>query len=157
MRAAKAPVALNNLRHNPHQRWCGHESDWPGPDGDLAANRLANRFLSLSVESKFEVQSGCRIYAMGSCFAREIESALQRTGSNILRYDEQFFDAKTFSSPFPWGRSSFRNRFNTASMLLEIQRITGETDLPSDSLLSGSGTRLPISIFIRTATRAIFR
>lgn len=139
MKVTKARDVLANLRKNAFSTWCGSDTDAPGPNRNYAANRLQGRFANVEVEKKFDLNKGGSVYAMGSCFAREIEAALVRTGFRVPSCnDYQGFDSETFSAPHSWGAQAFVNRFSTASMLLEIQRITGEIDLADDSLVLGS-------------------
>lgn len=85
------------------------------------------------------------VFAMGSCFAREIESALMARGHNVVSMDKKAIDRPEFMTPeHPvkghGPRTGFFHRYTPSSMLQEFRQsfdeIPGWTDT---SLLSRYG------------------
>lgn len=81
-------------------------------------------------EKNLTIHQGASIFAMGSCFAREIEEAFAQRNFPILSRPP--FDL------LPSGRAEYGtlNRYNTASMLLEFRRLLEDQSVvPDDALL----------------------
>lgn len=79
------------------------------------------------------------IFAMGSCFAREIERALTKMGGNVISVDNRINRAE-FRDAAGVVRNGFFHRFTPIAMLQEFQQAFGE--LPGwakGSLLIPSG------------------
>ena len=134
--------ALSNMRRNPMSIWCGNEADSAGANQSYAGNRLKANFPSLRVTPKFELTAGSSVYAMGSCFAREIEAALGRQNFNVRSFRHEDFPPELFASPHVWGPSNFLNRYNTASMLLEVERLAGVRTIADTAMLYGASDKL---------------
>jgi hypothetical protein len=128
---------LKNLRSNRNSSWCGDDFDSPGINPTYAANRLRQPFLTVSIKKKFDLDPAMSVYAMGSCFAREIELAMRAAGLAVLSYRPDEFETELYESDYDYGAHSFLFRYTTASMLQELERITGQYDLPERSLLVG--------------------
>lgn len=141
-RKISAREALENIRRNPMSIWCGNEADSAGANESYAGNRVKARFPEMLVAPRFDLAIGSSVYAMGSCFAREIEAALDRKGFDVKSFRQEDFPAEIFSSPHVWGASNFLNRYNTASMLLEVERLAGIRDLPAEAMLYGPAEKL---------------
>lgn len=126
--------AINNIRGNSYRAWCGDSTEDPGANSNYAANRLMTHYPYINPPKINGFHRGCEIYAMGSCFAREVESALKRRSYIVTSYDKEKFEVDLFSGTDEWAPSAFINRYNTASMLLEVKRALGlftltDTDL----------------------------
>ncbi|TMF67432.1 MAG: hypothetical protein E6I17_09170, partial [Chloroflexi bacterium] len=67
--------AVRRLRENPASRW---QSGWEiEPAEGTAWQRITSEpFFTPRVDAGFTVEASDRIFALGSCFAREVESAL---------------------------------------------------------------------------------
>lgn len=135
MRTIESSVALSNIRKNRMSTWCGYETDIPGPNPSYASNRLADPLVTVKFDKKFPIDKGSSLYAMGSCFAREIEAAFGRENFNVLSYRKDFFPADLFSGSHEWSPAAFLNRYNTGSMLLEVQRLTDDIVLSDSELI----------------------
>jgi hypothetical protein len=146
--------ALSNLKNNRHGIWArGGDGNSPGPDPDYAANRVSKPFAEVHGRSIFALDAQTKVFAIGSCFAREIEGAFARRGFQVLSNDDpylregcdarpgetQVFNPTDFPSESPWGPGNYVNRYTTVSMLQELQRSIGGMDLPDDALLYETG------------------
>jgi tetratricopeptide (TPR) repeat protein len=72
-----AAEAFANLKSNPHGRW---------PRADAPDNRFAY-FADPGFNPRFKLEPGQRIFTIGSCFARNIETALAARGFDIPMLD----------------------------------------------------------------------
>lgn len=142
MRTLSSEAALGNIRNNPMSVWCGNDADTAGANQNYAGNRVKQEFLPVAVTKKFDIAEGDSVYAMGSCFAREIEAAFGRGGFDVLSFKSEDFSEEDFRSPHSWGASNFLNRYNTASMLAEVERVLGVRDIADDKLVYGPADRL---------------
>lgn len=120
-----------NFRENPHNRW-GKGEDRPAAGNSADASfRIHRSTLPMWLrESGLSIDGGSALFAMGSCFAREVEAAFFRRGFNVL--------SRPSLELLPSGRPEFGtlNRYNTPSMLLEFQRLlTNPNAVPDDALL----------------------
>lgn len=95
-----------------------------------AANRIFSGFFTpQNLPDARRVVGNDGVFAMGSCFAREIEAVLRKLGFNVLSMDmdllarEDFSDAKGI-------RTGFFHRFNVPAMELELRRAFD--DVPFD-------------------------
>lgn len=121
-----------SLRSNPHNQWSrGGNSHDPGTDSKLAANRIHRPVLPMWMPpTQHSVTPGASVFAMGSCFAREIERSLLMRGFQVL--------SRPAELEVPGDRTEGEavNRYNTPSMLLEFRRLLeGEEVVPDDALL----------------------
>lgn len=137
MKTYEASEALEHLRKNRFAQWCGDSEDHPGHNESMAAVRLRGSLADIQVKPKFSMEEGQSIYAMGSCFAREIELALSKERFDILSFDDAVIGGELFESKVQFGAGSFLFRYTTASMRMEIGRVLGEIHVPDDKLLSG--------------------
>ena len=77
LRKLSAADAFANLKGNPHGRW---------PRADDPDNRFAY-FADPAFSPSFRLEPGQRIFTIGSCFARNIETALAARGFDIPMLD----------------------------------------------------------------------
>ena len=116
-----------NLKSNHHHKWGKADSGQPSD----ACHRLHKRELNIwRPRTDVKVDQGAAIFAMGSCFARRIETVFMERGFPVL--------SRPIEQPglgIDIAESSLTNRFNTASMLLEFRRILESPEaLPDDAL-----------------------
>ncbi len=83
--------AISNYSHNkPFSLWSSGEPDAPNPwekfEADQAADRVFSDFLHLKFKPKFKFPSTATFFASGSCFAREIELALNKSNYKVLSW-----------------------------------------------------------------------
>ncbi|RXF74319.1 GSCFA domain-containing protein [Hansschlegelia zhihuaiae] len=118
-----------NFKSNPNWRWGkGDAGDSPTD----ACQRIGRATLPIwRPRTDVKVPAGASVSAMGSCFARRIETVFQEEGFTVLSRPQELpeLDQGVYES-------QLTNRFNTASMLLEFRRILeGPEVLPDDALL----------------------
>lgn len=104
----------------PDERRYWHRQDINPFDrkGPYASQRLRNRYLLPYLKPGFSIAPSDRIYAIGSCFARGIESALALRGFDVVSAAKDFdaFElAAHESTPL-----SFANKYTTYSMAQEL-------------------------------------
>jgi hypothetical protein len=92
--------ALRRLRENPASRW---QSGWEvTPAAGTAWHRITSApFFTPAVDAQFSVESDDRIFALGSCFAREVEAALSRLGFKVDSLTDQFAGLETYGPRHP--------------------------------------------------------
>src|SRR3989440_12730751 len=88
--------AVRRLRENPASRW---QSGWEvEPAEGTAWQRITSKpFFTPRVDAGFTVQADDRIFAIGSCFARNVEAALSRLGFTV----DSLTNADTFGGLTP--------------------------------------------------------
>ncbi|NUB46515.1 GSCFA domain-containing protein [Fertoebacter nigrum] len=122
--------ALQTFKIDGATQWGkGRNSHQPGTNPMNASARLHQQSIRFFVDGTPEqILPGSTIFAVGSCFAREIERHLARQGFKIA----SFVPGETDD-----GKSevSITNRYNTASMLLEMRRLLEEPDILADDAL----------------------
>lgn len=93
------------------------------------AHRLVP-FADVAHTPKFKFSSDAKIFTAGSCFARNVEKSLVRSGYDVLSSRD------TFYNPFP-DRVAFQryNKYTIASILNEIEWALGEKPMDSEALL----------------------
>ena len=112
----------------------GATSDHPGKHPMNASVRLYQKEIQLwSGHDPVLIAPGSSIFAVGSCFAREIERVLYLKGFNIGSYMLGDVDPGITEV-------TLTNRYNLASMLLELRRLLeSESVLPDTALLMQQG------------------
>jgi GSCFA family len=110
---------MRRLRENPASRW---QSGWEiEPKEGTAWHRITSEpFFTPRVDAGFTVEAGDRIFALGSCFAREVEGALSRLGFTV----DSLTDAGTFEGLATYGtRHPFEllNKYNPESIYQELR------------------------------------
>jgi hypothetical protein len=115
--------ALANRKLNPRRSWNGAAStDSPSGDPDDASSRIFGPFARIA-----PAYDGPRlgltdpVFAMGSCFAREIETALIGRGGNVVSIDDRI-DRPEFKDARGRQRTTFFHRYTPRSMLQEFQQ-----------------------------------
>jgi len=121
--------AIQDSRGNDHKTWNrGKTSDMRSEFMTDASNRIIDGFAEVKPRYNGPLLSGgAPVFAMGSCFAREIEAALTRMGGNVISVDDTI-DREEFRDDQGRLRNGFFHRFTPRSMLQEFQASFG--DLP---------------------------
>ncbi len=73
---AAAKEALWNCNRNYARTWYKDDADPDDPEGNYAFQRLRQTWFTPSIKPKFKLQRDDKFYAIGSCFARGLESSL---------------------------------------------------------------------------------
>ncbi len=107
----------------------GESADAPGTHPMNASARLYQREIRLwAGTNPVRITPGSSVFAIGSCFAREIERVLDLKGFDIGSYVPGNADDVI-------KEVALTNRYNTASMLLELRRLLeGPGILPDNAL-----------------------
>ncbi|MEI9963898.1 MAG: GSCFA domain-containing protein [Caulobacteraceae bacterium] len=136
MQSIKAEDAFATLRDNKAGSWA---DDAPGAAVSRihgAPARIASGYAGP------KIGAASPIFAMGSCFAREIEHHLRNSGANVVSVDASL-DVPEFRAAAGDVRTGFFNRFSPRSMWLEFKQAFD--DLPAwteDALLFAAGEEL---------------
>lgn len=122
-----AADALRAHRLNRRRAWNRAESSKERSPFPLdAANRIYDEYASVAPGYDGpKMGRDARVFAMGSCFAREMESVLMARGGNVISVDEtirrpEFRDRKGVE------RTAFFHRFTPLSMAQEVASAFGE-------------------------------
>ncbi len=109
--------AVRRLRENPASRW---QSGWEiEPAEGTAWQRITSEpFFTPRVDAGFTVEASDRIFALGSCFAREVESALSGLGFTVDSITDAFKGLETYGPRHPQG---FLNKYNPESIYQELR------------------------------------
>ena len=131
---ARAAKAVDNYRENPGATWYKDNTDPNDPDGKYAFQRLRQTYFTPHVNPKFKFFRNDRFYAIGSCFARGIESAL--AGRKVIVESA----APEFAKLQPANREpsglGFLNKYNTYSILNELRwALDPNAVFPLDSIV----------------------
>ena len=129
--------ALANRKHNPGRNWntAATSADLSDDPAD-ASRRIFDGFAQ--VRARYDgprLDLADPVFAMGSCFAREIETALIGLGGNVVSIDGRV-ERPEFQDSGGEVRSTFFHRYTPQSMLQEFQRAFGEGQAwPPEALL----------------------
>lgn len=128
----KAHQARAAQKRNPYATWAARSKQANADEPRHASNRVWREKLEIGITPKFTLSRQDKVFAIGSCFAREVEDALVASGFDVpthcdklfqhplLRRDDQQGGAYTGMRP-----RSYLNRYNTMSMLAEVKHILG--------------------------------
>lgn len=119
-----AKEALARAKSNSHDRWLGGE--------ELSArHRITSQVVVPMGRQTFNTDPGSTFFAMGSCFARNVEERLELSGANVLSRKMDVRDLGASS-----GRAlGIYNKYTPYSILQELQFASGERDFPQDGFL----------------------
>jgi len=132
-----AAEALLNYRKNQFNKWnVSKSSSVLGTDPTNASNRVYSGFADIRVPkgSKRFTRSD-KVFAMGSCFAREIERALVDSGLEVVSVDRALINRPEFIDINGRTRDGFFHRFTPRSMWQEFKRSFDELENWSDDCL----------------------
>jgi hypothetical protein len=118
-----AKDALEISRDNPHARWNGVEG--------AAAERIAQRIIVPQARQSFRAKPGDSFFAIGSCFARNVEERLHLAGSTVTSLD---IDVRNLGNNNAREGGVF-NKYTPVSILQELKWATGIESYPEQALL----------------------
>lgn len=126
-RLTTASQALADHRSNSFSSWNrSSSSSERSKNGDDASNRIFDDFATIQPSYQGpRLTKNSAIFAMGSCFAREIEAALITQGCKVISVDDRI-DRPEFYDKNGKLRSGFFHRFTPFAMLQEFQQAFGE-------------------------------
>ena len=132
--AASATEAVNNYHENPAATWYKDNADANDLAGKYAFQRLRQTWFTPRVAPKFKLYQQDKFYAIGSCFARGIESALAGREMVVESAAPEF--AKLEAANKKGTGLGFSNKYNTYSILNELRwAIDPDAEFPRASIV----------------------
>ena len=116
---ATATEAVGNYRENPAGIWYTDRADPEDAAGKYAFQRLRHTWFTPNVVPKFKLSRDDKFYAIGSCFARGIESSLTSQKITVESAALEFARLQPANNE-PSGLG-FTNKYNTYSILNELR------------------------------------
>ncbi len=124
-------------------------------DPMVAMNKFnSNAYIDVLSTPKFTISKGSAIYTVGSCFARNVEVALNQQGMNVLGYDfsidEQYIVSNLGVMNNRASGRAILNKYSTHGIAAEFDRVINKREIVDhgfveisegkwvDPLLSGS-------------------
>lgn len=121
--------ALANGRDNAHDRWAA---------GDGAASgRIGQRLVVPLGQQSFSAAQQDRFFAIGSCFARNVEERLELAGAIVTSRDIQVRDLGNKSAR----EGGVFNKYTPVSILQELKWAAGLETYPAAALLPVGGEK----------------
>lgn len=109
-------------------------------DRSLACHRIWAELPRLHIQPKFKVRRSEAVFAVGSCFAREVEEALSGLGFEVPTRCDAIFGQPPLEHDEkhnPGARPrAYLNRYNSMSMLDEFRHLLGHAPELEQGLLS---------------------
>lgn len=125
---------LANRKLNPNNFWCQYAKGVAQDDPASARNRfLTGEPFNVSNVAKFKFSKTDKIYTIGSCFARNVERVLSRSGFSIPTTKVELAPG-TYLSPTAF-QNTILNKYNPHSMTTEIKRGLGLLKFEDDALI----------------------
>ena len=116
---ASATEVSNNWRENSANQWYKDGADSADGAGPYAFQRLSQTWFTPKIDPKFKLRRDDKFYAIGSCFARGLEFALQRRKMSVESAAPEF--ARLVSVKKEPTGIGFINKYNTFSILNELR------------------------------------
>ena len=120
---------------DPHTRWSAPGIDLRDPGGPYAAQRLRQPRFFATVQPEFRIARGDKLFAIGSCFARGIETALKSRGFQVESAATDFNQFNTVAGQKVTALG-FTNKYTTYSILNELSwALDPDAKFPEQSLV----------------------
>jgi len=136
---ANAAEAINNYTRNAARTWYKEGVD---PNDDVrkyAFQRLRETWFTPEVDPKFKLRREDKFYAIGSCFARGLESSLARHKMAVESAAPEF--AKLQPANKKESGLGFTNKYNTYSILNELRwALDPDAEFPRASIVPLTNT-----------------
>lgn len=144
-----APCVLNQASadqarasRQPFATWAARAQAANQADRSLACHRIWAELPRLHIQPKFQVRRSEAVFAVGSCFAREVEEALSGLGFAVPTRCDAIFEQPplqhdTAHNPGTRPRA-YLNRYNSMSMLDEFRHLLGQAPELEQGLLTYS-------------------
>src|SRR5215471_18309992 len=131
---ATAPEAQENYLTNEARCWHNSSAEPDDPAGNFAFQRLRHTWFTPRINPKFKLRRDDRFYAIGSCFARGLESALVKNKITVESAAPEF--AKFQPANKEVSGLGFTNKYNTYSILNELRwALEPDAEFPRDSIV----------------------
>lgn len=122
-----AQEALRAGKDNEHDRWVGSQ--------DCARDRIANRVVVPRGRQSFTAAPSDTFFAIGSCFARNVEERLEMAGAEVISRRFAIDDLGDSSAR----HTGIFNKYTPLSILQELKWAAGEEEYPQEALLHLGG------------------
>lgn len=121
---------LASRKANRHVKWIGDEPE-------AASSRLlSGEFIRVGVTPKFQIRRDARAFAIGSCFARNIERRLASQGIDVATLGISLPRDDYAGKVAP---NAVLNKYNTHSIESEVLSAFGDVDFPNMGLIEIDG------------------
>ena len=135
------PITTAEVNRNfatPYSRWHEKGALPYQTDGKLACQRLRQPLFTPAITPGFQLQREDKLFAIGSCFARGIESALIMQKMEVLSRTTAFDSFPAVNDQMKLG---FTNKYNTFSIYNELRwALDPAAEFPRESLVDiGNG------------------
>jgi hypothetical protein len=121
-------AARENRKSNPHSSWAAREFAANQREKGNASHRIWKPLPDLGIRPKFTFAPGEKVFAMGSCFAREVEDALVDLGFDVPTHCDALFDRpllRAANAAAGVRPRAYLNRYNSMSLLDEVRHLLG--------------------------------
>jgi hypothetical protein len=121
-------AARANRKANRWSGWAAREQAANKADPGFASHRIWKPLPELGIQPKFTLSASDKVFAMGSCFAREVEDALVALGFDVPTHCDSLFDRELMRAPNPTPGQrprAYLNRYNSMSMRDELRHLLG--------------------------------
>ncbi|MGC2353728.1 MAG: GSCFA domain-containing protein [Candidatus Udaeobacter sp.] len=136
---ANAAEAINNYTRNPARTWYKDGVDPNDQTGEYAFQRLRQTWFTPQLDPKFKLRRDDKFYAIGSCFARGLESSLEGHKIAVESAAPEF--AKLQPANKEGSGLGFTNKYNTYSMLNELRwALDPDAEFPQASIVQLTDT-----------------
>lgn len=125
--------ARQTMAANPAAGWYLPSCDPDDPSGPFAVQRMKRPFFTPYSSAALRIDAGDRVFAIGSCFAREIEKAMRLRGFAVDSCTDAFDQCELYGN---WGGPHhITNKYNTASILDSLRwALDPQAEFPLESL-----------------------
>jgi GSCFA family len=131
---ATAAEAIKNHEENRGPKWYKDDADPDDQNGKYAFQRLRQTWFAPKVNPKFKLCRDDKFYAMGSCFARGLESAMASHKIAVESAAPEFARLRPAKKEVP--PLTFINKTNTYSMLNELRwALDPGAEFPRESIV----------------------
>jgi len=131
---ATAAEAVKNYARNPAKSWYKDDVDPDDQTGKYAFQRLRKTWFTPKVDPKFKLRREDKFYAIGSCFARGLESSLAGHKMAVESAAPEF--AKLQAANKQGSGLGFINKYNTYSILNELYwALDPDAEFPQESIV----------------------
>jgi hypothetical protein len=129
-----ATEAVKIYARNPARSWYKDEVDPADETGQYAFQRLRKTWFTPEVDPKFKLRREDKFYAIGSCFARGLESSLAGHKMAVESAAPEF--AKLQATNKQGSGLGFINKYNTYSILNELRwALDPDAEFPEESIV----------------------
>ncbi len=127
-----------NRKANRYSTWAARDAAANAAGRDNASHRIWQPQPTLGIRPKFTLSPTDHVFAMGSCFAREVEDALVTHGFTVPTHCDALFDQPALKPPpNAVGRPrAYLNRYNSMSLRDEVRHLLGQDSELEQGLLT---------------------